>query len=619
MDLIRACKYGDVDRCREILRTSEIEIDLSEESLSPMHWLLLGSGNSDEACIEIISMMNGSSFNSVANEVVLSGNNHLEKVSKVTALHLSVLYKGACVTKKLLELNANPDIQDSNGDTPLMYACRLNDQGKAEVLLLNGASAHLMNRSGESAFSMCLTENLRELIVSRLNEKLVKAVRKNSGSVSLELLLQARADVNACDKVGRSALALSLAAGNTSAVLSLLESNEIDASKVDSVDGHTCLHALVQSDLLQASKVEVLHELMFRRADVNAKSRLGKTALDLCLASQADPDLVRILQENGAEISKRISSPRAFGTIRQVSPISPSDEPTSPPNESGVVNLAEVAARAGSLLAELNGARASVDGIESYKSASNDGPQSIETEADLISQKVELLNKLNMYLSEFERVKGNRNRDFKSIGLFMELQKLIADSREEIARVNHRIESQDFVVSKGDEAPLLNVKCSWFRSPDSIEADIEGCIRTVRKSTGGLATAVEGSIFEVLKRCQTSQVIPILKLLRNRGADVNFREKGSGTTSLMLAAGGDSDELVDWLLANGADPTCSQKASGMTCLHIASMKGNKRICQLLIDKGKAAIINLRDKLGRTPLDICNNPALARILEPAASA
>ena len=62
----------------------------------------------------------------------------------------------------------------------------------------------------------------------------------------------------------------------------------------------------------------------------------------------------------------------------------------------------------------------------------------------------------------------------------------------------------------------------------------------------------------------------------------------------------------------------------MNALHIASLRGNKRICQLIIDKtsktsNALSILNARDKQGRTPLDICNNPSVARILEPAASA
>ena len=629
MDLIRACKYGDAEACREILSLSDFKLNLEDGSLSPLHWLLLGLNNSDDVCTSIISTLNGLGSNHAANDVVLSGSNVLEKVSSVTPLHLSVLYKGPSVTRKLLAMHSNPDIADSNGDTPLMYACRQNDSEKVDALLLYGASAHSINRLGESAYTVSTDLKIRDMVVSRLNQQLVKAARKSTGLVTVELLLKARADVNASDKLGRCALALSLAAGNTNALLSLLEYDQIDASKIDSVDGLSVIHELVLSSIPSAEKAEVVHELIFRKADVNSKNRVGKTPLDLCFAC-GELDLAKVLQENGAEVTKSQvpSQPQIDG---EISPSAISEEPRSPPNQSAIpVNLSEIAGRVGSLYAELTSARASVDGIETYNSTYSLPPAaskttSMVTEAELVAQKVELLNKLNMYLSEFERVKGNRSKDFKSIGLFMELQKMISDSREEINSVNQRLEMKDFVVERIEPAPAVGTKSSsWFRSPDSIEADVEFLIRIIRKSTGLAVEGVEGSILAILKACQTSQVIPVLKLLRNRGADVNFREKDSGCSCLMLAAGGDSEELVDWLLANAADPCCVQKATGMNALHIASLRGNKRICQLIIDKtsktsNALSILNARDKQGRTPLDICNNPSVARILEPAASA
>lgn len=630
MDLIRACKYGDAEACRDILSLSDFKMDIEDGALSPLHWLLLGLNNSDDVCTSIISTLNGLGSNHAANDVVLSGSNVLERVSSVTPLHLSVLYKGPSVTRKLLAMHSNPDIADSNGDTPLMYACRQNDSEKVDALLLYGASAHSINRLGESAYTVSRDLKIREMVVSRLNQQLVKAARKSTGLVTVELLLKARADVNASDKLGRCALALSLAAGKTNALLSLLEYDQVDASKIDSVDGLSVIHELVLSSIPSSEKAEVVHELIFRKADVNSKNRVGKTPLDLCFAC-GELDLAKVLQENGGEVMKsQISSqPHIDG---EISPTAVSEEPRSPPSQSAVhVNLSEIAGRVGSLYAEWTSARASVDGIESYNStyllpAAAPITSSMVTEAELVAQKVELLNKLNMYLSEFERVKGNRSKDFKSIGLFMELQKMISDSREEINSVNQRLEMKDFVVERHIEpAPSVGTKSSsWFRSPDSIEADIESLIRVIRKTTGLAVEGVEGSILAILKACQTSQVVPVLKLLRNRGADVNFREKDSGCSCLMLAAGGDSEELVDWLLANAADPCCVQKATGMNALHIASLRGNKRICQLIIEKASKtstalSILNARDKQGRTPLDICNNPAVARILEPAASA
>ena len=627
MDLERACKYGDVERCREILAVSDKQPSPEQRQLSPIHWLLLGMNNTDEDCNTIISMFEGTGTNHLADDVVMSGSNHLEKVSSVSPLHLSVLYKGAAVTRKLLSFHSNPNISDSNGDTPLIYACRLNNVEKVEILLHYGADVHSVNEKGESAYTVSTDERIRSLIVSRLDKLLVKSIGKdNDGCVTVELLLKAKADVNACDNTGRSALALSLKAGDLSSVLSLLEADNMDATSVDKTDeGLTVLHELALSSMSNADKVEVVHELLFRKADVNAKSGRGVTPLDLCLSS-GQSDLAKILQENGASLPRALIREESQVTDGELSPSFPSldQHPGSPPasTDHASVNLTEIAAKVGSLFVELNSARASVDGISSSPNFSNpvEITQMVTTESDLIAQKIELLNKLNMYLSEFERVKAAKNRDFKSIGLFMELQKLISDTRDDISNVNHRIDTRDFAIEAyPSQIVAPHVKSSWFRSPDSIEADIEAQIRIIRKSTGQ-ASGVEGAIFEILKACQTSDTIPVIKLLRNRGAEANFCEDVSGTSCLMLAAEGDSEELVGWLISNSADLACVQKNSGMTCLHIAALKGNLRICRLMVDKGaRSGILTIRDKLGRTPLDLCNNTAVSRILDPATSA
>lgn len=53
-------------------------------------------------------------------------------------LHYSVLRKDLDTTKLLLRAGANPNLRDSNGDTPLLIAARTHDIQIAEILLENG-------------------------------------------------------------------------------------------------------------------------------------------------------------------------------------------------------------------------------------------------------------------------------------------------------------------------------------------------------------------------------------------------------------------------------------------------------------------------------------------------
>jgi hypothetical protein len=256
--------------------------------------------------------------------------------------------------------------------------------------------------------------------------------------------------------------------------------------------------------------------------------------------------------------------------------------------------------------------------METVASSRRNSPQPNVTEQVLVAQKMELLNKLNMYLSEFERVKNDKHKDFKAIGSFMELQRMIADCRQEITRVSDRISSGDFAVSTGDDAGSSSPAgpSGWFRSPDSVESDIETCMRAIRKSSGTLV-GVDGAILALLSRSRSDEMIPILKLLRNRGANVSFRDKTSGMTSLMHACSDAScEELVDWLLANGADVKATEKIRGWTCLHFAVTSGSKEICATLIAKDPD-LVGLTDHQGRTPVDLSNNAAVTRAIRPEA--
>ena len=91
------------------------------------------------------------------------------------------------------------------------------------------------------------------------------------------------------------------------------------------------------------------------------------------------------------------------------------------------------------------------------------------------------------------------------------------------------------------------------------------------------------------------------------GADVNAKDK-YGRTPLHTAVDGDYKELIELLIAEGADVNANSKIG--TPLHSAATWGQKEIVELLIAAG--ADVNAKDKLlGRTPLD----EAITSILFP----
>ena len=70
----------------------------------------------------------------------------------------------------------------------------------------------------------------------------------------------------------------------------------------------------------------------------------------------------------------------------------------------------------------------------------------------------------------------------------------------------------------------------------------------------------------------------------------------------MAAAGGASD-VVEWLLANGADATIVAE-DGRSALHAAAAEGHAGCCQLLVNVVPASLCNKKD------LTNCTAPQLA---------
>jgi len=81
------------------------------------------------------------------------------------------------------------------------------------------------------------------------------------------------------------------------------------------------------------------------------------------------------------------------------------------------------------------------------------------------------------------------------------------------------------------------------------------------------------------------------------GADVNAKDK-YGRTPLHTAVDGDYKELIELLIAEGADVNANSKIG--TPLHSAAFWGQKEIAELLIAEG--ADVNAKDVTGETPLD-----------------
>jgi len=104
---------------------------------------------------------------------------------------------------------------------------------------------------------------------------------------------------------------------------------------------------------------------------------------------------------------------------------------------------------------------------------------------------------------------------------------------------------------------------------------------------------------------------PIIWLLLEAGADFNTPAP-DGTTALLLAVCLAWQDVLEYLLDNGADINACNTWTGHTALMLAAQSNDADILQLLLDRG--ADINRQDRYGNTALMLAARLKHTRIVQ-----
>lgn len=160
----------------------------------------------------------------------------------------------------LLQYNADPNLKDKSGETPLMTAADLGFKKGAEVLLQHGAKIEETDNSGNTA--------------------LIIAAETEDGLGVVKRLLNAKADVNAVNEDGNTALHAASKNEKGHGIVKALLKAKADVSAVNK-DGNTALHIAADS---YAGADEIVESLLENGADPNAVNKRGTTPLDLAIA-----------------------------------------------------------------------------------------------------------------------------------------------------------------------------------------------------------------------------------------------------------------------------------------------------------------------------------------------
>jgi ankyrin repeat protein len=117
---------------------------------------------------------------------------------------------------------------------------------------------------------------------------------------------------------------------------------------------------------------------------------------------------------------------------------------------------------------------------------------------------------------------------------------------------------------------------------------------------------------DLVRAIETNDPTQIKSLLKEDASLIN-KTGANGNTMLMLACQNKNLAIVKTLLEMGAQGTINkQNAIGDTALHIACKNGYAAIASVLVLNG--ADLTIKNVLGKTPIEVCDDPALKAKLE-----
>ncbi|MEO8257880.1 MAG: ankyrin repeat domain-containing protein [Acidobacteriota bacterium] len=384
---------------------------------------------------------------------------------------------------------------------------------------------------------------------------------------TVQLLLQAGASVHAANRYGVTALSLAAGNGNAAIIGALLKAGA-DASAA-LPEGETVLMTAART-----GDPDSVAALLNAGADVNAREHwLGETAL-MWAAAENHPDVVSLLIDRGAALDLRSSAqefaPFKFNLATMVNTVLPR----------GSLTALMLAARQGAL----DAARVLV-----ARGADLDSTDPDQTTALVLA----IING-HYDVAALLAEKGADPNLGDSSG--MAALYAAVDMHTQPPMINRPTRKPSGGV---DNLDLLAALLSHGADPN---ARLKTPLLARYHNTGD---GQLGAGATPLMRAAKSIDVPAMRLLLERGADPALKNR-TGATALMFAAGaarGKPDQAVADAVAlcldHGADVNAVNDG-GQTAVHIAVGQSDA-VIRLLA--GRGARLDLKDRQGRTPLDL----------------
>lgn len=142
-----------------------------------------------------------------------------------------------------------------------------------------------------------------------------------------------------------------------------------------------------------------------------------------------------------------------------------------------------------------------------------------------------------------------------------------------------------FLVAMAVLLPSLAFAITDEEQIDFITALGEGNVTTVQHYLDNGASVNEGSFaWSPLQIAANKDQLAIVKLLVERGADLNYKHPITKMTALSLAAYEGYQDVVEYLLSKGADPNIKLRG-GVSIVRAVRDIGNNEMADFLLKNG----------------------------------
>ncbi|MGL5029329.1 MAG: ankyrin repeat domain-containing protein [Wolbachia pipientis] len=521
-----------------------------------------------------------------------------------TQLHLASEVGEWDKVKLLLDNGANIEVQDRFGYTPIFLATQSGRWSVVELLLDRGADIDAQDEKGQTLLHFAASGNNLDMVQFLLNRganievqdkfawtPILSAAQSGKWDV-IKLLIGNGAKFNNEITIQGTPLHFAVQEGNLDMVRFLLdEGAEIESQDKDNKKP---LHLAVEAD-----RLNIVELLLDRGASVNAKDENNRTPLDLATKEDVKELLKRAQFDQGLLISAQ------DGNLDKVVEYFIGKR----------VSL-KVKDRDGKTPLELAEQKGHTDIVKVIK-----------------QMQLELDKKL---LSAVKNGDLNKVEDFISQGTSLEVKDSNGNTLLHYASQNDHLEVVEYLIKKGAS---LKAKSKDGKTPLDLavhknyisiikflkktQLDLDKKLLAVANgddlnrvkalvSQGASLEAKDNSNNTPLHSACNNGHVKVVEYLTKEGASLKAKNK-DGEAPLHAAVQHDSTlEVVEFILNRDLSGINDITNDGRTPLHLA-IQGNKpNTVELLLRKG--ASIAVKDKNGKTPLDLAKQEDYTSIVE-----